>query len=1345
MMRRSNGDYAYTNDSQMGSMPLAVPDIVPLKRVEFSTTANSSSYYDHDFSGDMDDDDYIVTNTQAISQLIDDVAQLSDHEDEINAPETLGSSKNDDDADQSNDEDTYSVNIDPANPDSRSDPESQLDMCVTTTQDILRMELSLNQSQSDDEEVRSIHNEAEDTEEERDISYTQTSLDDLHADTSSPMIVPTQVLPEVDDTVSSSAYGYTPIAHTLAETSVIANDTSSDKHQPIEEENSLQPTERLEEDTYADLENDTYQNDESSLSHLDEELEAKNAELRVLEAEFSHAKLSQKLNQRQADVLAYESEINAIEVSAADIQKDDEDQGDIQAADEEVVSDADEASHEEPASAGEHLPYTQNTSMVISSLMKLSSDKPDLHLNQKQLSTVSIPGPVAVERTSPKLSLANPSPSRKHVTIIGEVAKTSSTSNPVAEISEPVSERRLFKRKYAGSSTLLSPSHSLESRDRTSTEFDPSSPMTIDSDYGTSVRSKPAAAAVGAARSRVIETSGEAEWTSQVNTTTAATASTSSCDSDSHSEEKEDRDDHDLPKHWTMKFIKSAKFSALWSDLKDSGWTWKPGKGIVSYYYIRPGKSTSPALCIAGRDYFTSEDEIMAFIRIGMQSRQPGKQSSSSTSYAAAAASAVKGKGSSSSKRASSSRRSIDSEDEDNDEDGEDQTWRDYDVETLEWAELWSFLKDEGWTYCYGTGVVEAWYIRPGYQMKSASPDLEKFGSKEAVRGYLAYQLQLEQAQAPSHLDFESQAYVWNKKLNAKHALKDWSLIDQRKPRRVKERRSDESADVEDDQGEPYVTTTPPTNHEVQPPDPDRRKTCLPPHIRQNPETSIASSSSSSSASKYVSRLLEGLSIIVTGFPDRKQIDQLIKQHKGSICEEFPLPSYFQQKSSTSSSTPQQYLVIGHPTGFRRPKNLLALTYGIPVVHELWLHRSIELKRREAYASYILPSGTSSLYTCSAFPPAPSIDISSCANMKLFDGVNFLNLAHISWKVVIESAGGRIIETTTQLLGDIESLRTNRVDNPIQYILVDSYAYREAIVREAISASTKATAAADDGLTVQGFRTVKSCLRRNAAIGKAVGNINIVSVEWLVNCIILSRIVSPYEKDVFQMPMEAKTKPTVWKVGAMKERYVLDDIIRYRQTAAATASRSSSSSKANANNKKRALSPAGDEDGYKYGRIVSFYQAPAAASTMQVMLMPLSIVNVNFSDLDDSNIPENMIELYNQRYRKQPESKSSKQKKRAKMSHEDLDDENELYQLKALTISEDVNTIDGLITISADEIVSKVILLERQSYRALEYAWEDPNIFCVSLEWEEKDNESVAYSSQSPSSRRFQRLASQDY
>jgi len=56
----------------------------------------------------------------------------------------------------------------------------------------------------------------------------------------------------------------------------------------------------------------------------------------------------------------------------------------------------------------------------------------------------------------------------------------------------------------------------------------------------------------------------------------------------------------------------SESWSDAWKKMRDSGWTWKTGSGLMTdYYYIKPGCKTKGG--VKGQDYFESVDDVKAF------------------------------------------------------------------------------------------------------------------------------------------------------------------------------------------------------------------------------------------------------------------------------------------------------------------------------------------------------------------------------------------------------------------------------------------------------------------------------------------------------------------------------------------------------------------------------------------------------------------------------------------------------------------------------------------------------------------------------------------------------------
>ena len=55
----------------------------------------------------------------------------------------------------------------------------------------------------------------------------------------------------------------------------------------------------------------------------------------------------------------------------------------------------------------------------------------------------------------------------------------------------------------------------------------------------------------------------------------------------------------------------------------------------------------------------------------------------------------------------------------------------------MKWAQIWMSLKQHGWTWELGVGVIQNWYILPGYSRDTATSRETKFSTENAVVAYL--------------------------------------------------------------------------------------------------------------------------------------------------------------------------------------------------------------------------------------------------------------------------------------------------------------------------------------------------------------------------------------------------------------------------------------------------------------------------------------------------------------------------------------------------------------------------------------------------------------------------------
>jgi hypothetical protein len=62
--------------------------------------------------------------------------------------------------------------------------------------------------------------------------------------------------------------------------------------------------------------------------------------------------------------------------------------------------------------------------------------------------------------------------------------------------------------------------------------------------------------------------------------------------------------------------------------------------------------------------------------------------------------------------------------------------WEDV-VMSLPFPIVWQHLQEEGWHWDFGTGLVQNWYIKPDYTVKTGEVNKHKFPSEESVRKYV--------------------------------------------------------------------------------------------------------------------------------------------------------------------------------------------------------------------------------------------------------------------------------------------------------------------------------------------------------------------------------------------------------------------------------------------------------------------------------------------------------------------------------------------------------------------------------------------------------------------------------
>lgn len=220
-----------------------------------------------------------------------------------------------------------------------------------------------------------------------------------------------------------------------------------------------------------------------------------------------------------------------------------------------------------------------------------------------------------------------------------------------------------------------------------------------------------------------------------------------------------------------------AIWSELWASLEHVGWHWTKGRGLIDFFYLKPGiDRVLPKEHKLGVDYFTSTDDVVDFVQQVIDSllprdRQvqkkqqvssdlkktspPGDDKSSSTKTKA-------------SEKASNKR--VHEKDDEEFDSGNDKIQRPQpqskksgqrevlqtsdvahhspgpqgiDIRRASWKEIWKVLRPLGWLWDYGPNHINYFYA-PGYSAKAdkeAILGVHKFESEDAVRRFIKRQL----------------------------------------------------------------------------------------------------------------------------------------------------------------------------------------------------------------------------------------------------------------------------------------------------------------------------------------------------------------------------------------------------------------------------------------------------------------------------------------------------------------------------------------------------------------------------------------------------------------------------
>jgi len=185
----------------------------------------------------------------------------------------------------------------------------------------------------------------------------------------------------------------------------------------------------------------------------------------------------------------------------------------------------------------------------------------------------------------------------------------------------------------------------------------------------------------------------------------------------------------------------NTPWPVLWKHLQRRDWTYEAGKGLHTWYYVRPNCTTKKG-SILGEHFFTSPDEVMAWLK----RNEPEKYG------------IVSNKSDNNKRRHSNSpvilpspmsdEKSLESDGKHVPSPLSEMSFGPAPVADLEeienmihnkecWLDIWKKLqKDLGWHWLYGKGLVDMLYIQKGKSMKDKRGE-DYFESKEAVMEYI--------------------------------------------------------------------------------------------------------------------------------------------------------------------------------------------------------------------------------------------------------------------------------------------------------------------------------------------------------------------------------------------------------------------------------------------------------------------------------------------------------------------------------------------------------------------------------------------------------------------------------
>ena len=166
----------------------------------------------------------------------------------------------------------------------------------------------------------------------------------------------------------------------------------------------------------------------------------------------------------------------------------------------------------------------------------------------------------------------------------------------------------------------------------------------------------------------------------------------------------------------------------MWNNMEDQGWVWLPGSGLVDWYYVHPNFAhrSRPDVLKEGKegeDYFVNDESLMRYAKQHLGFR--GTSASDTLSFDAGGAKDEEeaepiGRKSPKGIRATP-----------------------VSNEFVNWTDMWTNMKDQGWNWMTGGGLVDRYYVHPNFARRNKAEVLKKgkegedyFVSEEAVMRY---------------------------------------------------------------------------------------------------------------------------------------------------------------------------------------------------------------------------------------------------------------------------------------------------------------------------------------------------------------------------------------------------------------------------------------------------------------------------------------------------------------------------------------------------------------------------------------------------------------------------------